>query len=282
MIRDLLVPVTRTAGDANALDTALALAGDAGARLTVADAFALPGPAPGPWGLTVETALGQVYADVRADAARRAEGLRERLRRQAVPFEVRLVESLFLEPQYALVPLARCADIAVLTGADEPGEAAVIRGYFGALLLDSGRPVLVVPPRAAPQSGWRHAVVAWRPAREAARAAHDALPLLRRAETVDLLEIRDDQAAALEPEAEVHADADLAAHLGRHGLRVRSVVRPRGGETVGAAILGHCRESDADLLVSGGYGHSRLREWAWGGVTRDLLEFAHLPVLFSH
>ena len=76
--------------------------------------------------------------------------------------------------------------------------------------------------------------------------------------------------------------ADIAAHLARHGLRVEVTVRPSMNFSVAYALLDHARTVGADLLVAGGYGHSRLREAVLGGSTRELLETAHLPVLFSH
>src|SRR3546814_14574015 len=76
--------------------------------------------------------------------------------------------------------------------------------------------------------------------------------------------------------------ADIAEHLARHGLRVEVVSRPREGVTAGVAILRHAREVGAQLVVAGGYGHSRMRQLVFGGVTRHLFEQADVPVLFSH
>jgi nucleotide-binding universal stress UspA family protein len=137
----------------------------------------------------------------------------------------------------------------------------------------------VVPPGFKTHLPARHVVVAWRPTREAARALHDAMPLLHAAETVDVLE--------LDPVGGERGDgpqpgADIAVHLARHGLKVRVVVQKRTGESVAMALLGHVVQSGAGLLVAGGYGHSRFREWALGGVTRELLKSSSVPVLFSH
>jgi nucleotide-binding universal stress UspA family protein len=125
-----------------------------------------------------------------------------------------------------------------------------------------------------------HAVVAWQPTRESTRALHDALPLLRAARTVDVVTV--DPVIGESRHGE-EPGADIAAHLARHGLEANVVVHARRPqETVAAALLRHAAESGAQLLVAGGYGHSRLREWAIGGTTRELLRTARTPVLFSH
>lgn len=92
--------------------------------------------------------------------------------------------------------------------------------------------------------------------------------------TVEGDEVRNEEVAA--------ADADIATHLARHGFKVNVVACPREDRSVAAALLQHAAESNAQLLVAGGYGHSRLREWALGGTTRELLEQSRIPVQFSH
>ena len=150
---------------------------------------------------------------------------------------------------------------------------------FAELLFQSGRPLLAIPPQHPCEWPVRHAVVAWQPTREAARALHDALPLLAQAASVDVLMV-DPQ-----PRSGGHGElpgADIGAHLARHGLQVNVVARERGRDSVATALLRHAAETGAGLLVAGGFGHSRLREWVLGGTTRELLDALHLPVLFSH
>ena len=124
-----------------------------------------------------------------------------------------------------------------------------------------------------------HAVIAWQPTREAARALHDALPLLREAKTVDVVMI---DPVVSESRYGQEPGADIAGHLARHGLQVNVVTHVLRQETVATALLRHAAESGAQLLVAGGYGHSRLREWALGGTTRELLQAISTPILFSH
>jgi nucleotide-binding universal stress UspA family protein len=146
------------------------------------------------------------------------------------------------------------------------------------VLMASGRPVLVVPP-AAPRTpiGWP-AVIAWSDSREARRAVAAALPMLRQTGTAHVLEICDDEATD-----EVRARlGDVVAWLERHGIAADCDVRPRGNDSCADAILNFAAETSAGLIVAGGYGHARLREWALGGVTRTLLDSSPVCLLLSH
>ncbi|MFC4728281.1 universal stress protein [Coralloluteibacterium thermophilus] len=282
MLRDIVVPMTGTPADGDALETAIDLAARHNGHLTVLEIVNLPMPAISPWGFTADLSVGDVYTTLRARAHENVERLRARLQREAVPAEVCLVEAPLLGPSGAAARSARYADLAVVAGAAGLGgdaKAEVADTYFGSLLFESGRPVLVVP-RGAPHTGpLRHVVVAWRPTPEAARALHDALPLLREAETVDVVivdPIGGEMGEGDEP------GAAIARHLARHGIKVEVVVRQAEDRAISGVLLDHVARTGADLLVVGGYGHSKLREWVMGGVTRELLAAAPLPVLYAH
>jgi nucleotide-binding universal stress UspA family protein len=279
MIKDVLVPITNTAGDANALAAAIALAAHEDAHLNVLECVNLPLPPYGPWG-NGDLELGEIYAKCRVEAEADAVAWRERLAREAPSSEVRVIESVFTESAGLAAQHARCSDIIVMTMATGVlGDAMIIRDFFTTLLLESGRPVLLVPPDYA----WRpakHAVIAWRPTREATRALHDAMPLLRAAEWVDVLEvdIANDEACDSPPPG-----GDPTTHLRRHGLKARAVSCRSHGGSVASALIKHTQDSGADLLIAGGYGHSRFREWVLGGATRELLSGAcSVPILLSH
>ena len=137
----------------------------------------------------------------------------------------------------------------------------------------------MVPPDCRARLPAHRVVIAWRPSRESARAIHDALPLLRLADEVDVLVI---DAVGGELSHGEEPGADVAAHLARNGIKVSVVRRDSGSRPVASILLEHARETMAQMIVAGGYGHSRLREWALGGVTRELLMSAPIPVLFSH
>lgn len=174
---------------------------------------------------------------------------------------------------------ARSADL-VVVGRDLERQRAGI--YLtpdpGDLLMRLGRPLLVVPPgsrRLAAES----ILVAWKDSREARRAVRDALPFLKLAQTVHVVEVVGGE-DELQPAA--GRVQDVARHLERHGVRTRAEVRTRREESDGDELQLVAEQHGADLIVAGGYGHTRLREWAFGGVTRHLLRHSSKCCLLAH
>jgi nucleotide-binding universal stress UspA family protein len=146
-----------------------------------------------------------------------------------------------------------------------------------ALVLSSGRPIILFPPSAT-ASPVRRILVAWNATRESIRAVADALPLLSRAEAVEVLIVDYQQQRRRHGQ---EPGADIARHLARHGARVEVERLSSGGQDVGHLLLSQAATFGADLLVMGAYGQSKLREWVFGGVTRTVLYEAELPVLMS-
>ena len=170
-----------------------------------------------------------------------------------------------------LAEAARGADLTVLAQESGAGLEALAPQPIHHVVLSAGGPVLVLPSVAIPPTIGRRVVVAWNGSREAARATKDALPFLTSAEAVVLLAAGEDAAAAL--------DTGMGL-LKRHGAEV--VARQTElGSAHGATLLQAAAAERADLLVMGGYGHSRLREIVLGGATREVLRDARLPVLLS-
>ena len=279
MIRDLIVPVTGTTGDDNALAAAIAMARPLDAHVCVAQTVVVPMPSVP--GYPVMPNVADLYAQQREQADRDADRFRAVLAREGPPHEVRLVEALFLTPAAMVALHARHADLAVMASPGTRGgfEGEVVRRFFAALLFESGRPVVVVPEGHAFEWPIARAVVAWKPTREATRALHDALPLLRQAARIDVVSV---DPRADEFQYGALPGADIAAHLARHGFDVNVLELPREGHSASTVLLRHCAEMGAQLLVAGGFGHTRAREWMLGGATRELLQHAALPVLFSH
>ena len=279
MYKDLVVPITGTPGDMDALNIAIDLAACHDAHLTVLEMVHLPTPMLGPWGMVPDVAMSDVYGRLRAQAESNVAKLEARLEKESISFEVGMLETL-AEPARMAAHRAHHADLAVVAGSiGNTIEAETTHAYFGSLLLESGRPVMMVPPRCNTPMPPKRVVMAWRATSEAARAVHDALPLLTGAEMVDLLlvDTSDD-----EHDSNVQPGADIARHLARHGVKTNVVVLKSGNKAVSSILLDHARKARANLLVVGGYGHSRFREWAMGGVTRELLIGATIPVLYSH
>jgi nucleotide-binding universal stress UspA family protein len=202
----------------------------------------------------------------RCELAARAEGL--------VSFETRLVDDDFAA---ALTAQARWADL-VIAGRPERGVVAppMVADLADMLVLECGRPVLVVPPDGARPLLDGTVTIAWDGGVPATRALDAALPLLRLAPDVLVLRY-----GAPAPERQADEDAQLSAWLGRHGVAVR-FAHGAGGRHLGERILAHTQEAGASLLVMGAYGHPRWRESLMDGTTAAVLRLARLPVLLAH
>jgi nucleotide-binding universal stress UspA family protein len=177
-----------------------------------------------------------------------------------------------------LVPRqARAADLVIIGRAqDEPGDR-----YFALdpsiAILSAGRPVLLVPDN-VDSLGALRVVVAWKDTRESRRAVRDAIPFLRNAEEVMIVEVCEH---GTEMQSQRQID-DVANYLLSHKVTVGAKAYLHTEQTVAGELLRFAKDARADLIVAGGYGHSRLGEWAFGGVTRDLIADSPVCCLFSH
>lgn len=182
----------------------------------------------------------------------------------------------------ALIDHARCTDLVVIgqrDPAEDNGEFA--ESLANAVVLQSGRPVLVIPYAAAPAAIGTTVLVAWNSTRESARAVADAMPLLARAEKVFLLSI-DSSEEDNETPAHLTAQQRVTSWLRYHGIDAATRHYESIDADVGEFILSQSADLGADLIVMGAYSHSRLQERVLGGVTRRLLEAMTAPVLMSH
>ena len=195
MIRDIFVPLLRLASDESALDVAMALALAHDAHISALVTLEHPMP--------MVTELGYVPLELsqqQLDAARAAADVqaahaRVRLAREAVSSEVRMTEVMLLWSEEAAALQARHADISVLGGPDPTHATPRFALTFKSLLMQSGRPVLVVPTGATLSVPPQKVVLAWRPTREATRALHDALPLLAKGAPTRMLRLESDRSA---------------------------------------------------------------------------------------
>jgi nucleotide-binding universal stress UspA family protein len=179
-------------------------------------------------------------------------------------------------PDGFMLASARAADL-IVAARPQPMGNLMHGPDIGNLMLQAGRPVLVVPADAAEFSAER-ILVAWKDTREARRAVSDALPMLKKAKQVHVLVIHEPETN----EAAVIAGADdVVGFLARHGVKAYAIARPDYG-SVGKSIEECAEEIGADVIVAGAFGHSRFMEWLLGGVTRHLLRSAKASVLFSH
>jgi len=180
-----------------------------------------------------------------------------------------VAETLALHARYAdLVLLGQYApeDKTNRSGFDTPAEVAVL----------SGRPVLVLPDDNPVDVDGKRVLVAWNASREATRAAGAALPLLKRAQSVDVVIVEgNDDDYGDEP------GADIALFLARHGVNASVSRVPQGELRVSEVLLSVAAEHGSDLLCMGAYGHSRLRELAFGGVTYEIMRRMTVPTLIA-
>ncbi len=145
-----------------------------------------------------------------------------------------------------------------------------------AVLFGSGRPILLVPYVHAAPAAFSNVLIAWDESAPAARAIGDALPLLKAADRVEIVTVADTRR-----ERAASAPSRLVQHLGHHGIEGTLTVLPAVGRAA-ESLLSRVADVAADLLVMGGYGHSRLRELVLGGITRTMLASMTVPTLMAH
>lgn len=269
---ELAIPITGAAGDDEALDVAICLAFQFNARirmLTIAERMPyLAGECAGRNHAPRPPAI---------DIGR----LRARLGNAPVHGEIIEIEATgSSDPAVIAAERARFADISIVSAETaDASKGGPGRDYFGNLLLESGRPVLVVPASSSTAFPFRRMVFAWRSGAVSARALHDAMPLLTRADHVDVIAI---DASGSVGSAQCSWMMDLETHLARHNIVAAIQVQRSQGRGIAASLVEHAQRVGAQLIVAGGFGHARQGGWAGGGVTCDLLRSTSLPVLFSH
>jgi nucleotide-binding universal stress UspA family protein len=171
--------------------------------------------------------------------------------------------------------IARRFDLAIV-GQAQREHGASEEVMIEAALFESGRPLVVVPYIQRQGLKLDRVIVCWDGGRTAARAIADAMPFLERAKAVDVVIV------AEERKQDEITGANLVRHLARHGIAASARRTSKGDISIENVILSYAADSGADFLVMGGYGHSRLREFILGGMTRGILASMTLPVLMSH
>ena len=198
-------------------------------------------------------------------------------KRAGVSFESRMVNSSVAGAADVLGRLGRRFDMTVVgqPRSDNSGTAAEV--IDEGVLFESGRPVIFVP--FIQKSGLKldHVTVCWDGSRAATRAMADAMPFLEKAKKVEVVIV-----GSKAPKSDEVPGADVGEHLARHGMKVEVKRITSPDIDVASTILSYAADANSDLIVMGGYGHSRLREFVLGGVTRGLLESMTVPTLMSH
>jgi nucleotide-binding universal stress UspA family protein len=277
--KDVLAIVADAEADEPAIALAEALAKQHGAHLSAAFLTPLPDEPLAYEPTVVAGVWAELLGRARSDADAERKRVEARLGRGGAPFELRDAEALSRDLGRVAAVHARYADVAVMTrpvdGVGQELREEIIEG----VLFHSGRPALVAPPGWTGDGIGKRVVVAWDASREATRALSEADDILEFAEAVTIITID------AKPKMFGHGDqpgSNIAGHLKRRGLPAEVKNIESRGRSGALAILEEANNLNADLIVMGGYAHSRLRELVFGGATRDLLRATNLPLLMAH
>src|SRR4029077_1981716 len=208
-----------------------------------------------------------------ADAA--VDRLAFEIRRESVSWDSHQISVPADEAPGRFAEIARTFDLAIVAQA-EPETGGMDDLITQAVLFQSGHPTLVVPYIQTASFRLNHVAVLWDGGAPATRAIVGAMPFLHRAQTIDLVSIKGERDLRQELNG-----ADMRKHLSRHGLNVEPKQLEMTND-VTATILKYVAETSPDLLVMGGYGHTRFRELILGGATRGILQCMTVPTLMSH
>ena len=271
MIKDVILNLERDESYDQVRDYALTIAETLDAHVTGV-AFAYDPDANFP---------AQMLAEMRAESENGARATIARFeaaaKRSLLSSESCLVVENELRFPNTYSSLARRFDLNILMQSVPDGannDALIEASLFG-----SGRPVVVIPYIQKGVLKLDRLVCCWDGSSVAARAINDALPLLEKASNVELLIVLNDGGDSAQAEI---GGIEMAKHLARHKAKVDVKISPVGGIDVTSAILSRAADCSADLIVMGGYGHSRLREFILGGATRGILSSMTVPVFMSH
>lgn len=234
-------------------------------------------PTMGAFGDAAAGVIADVQQEYLKEARANAEALRARIEKRVkqsdLAFEWRCEEG-FAED---ILPLhARYSDLTVMGQADPEAEAPpTSRNLPIHMIMESGRPALVIPYAGKFATIGKRVLVAWNGSREATRAVHDALPILERAELVSVLSIN--------PRGADHIPGfDISTQLARHGVKTEAMRTVSSDVSVGDLLLSEAADLTVDLIVMGAYGHSRLRELVLGGASQRILETMTVPAFLAH
>jgi nucleotide-binding universal stress UspA family protein len=278
MIKDIVLHVSTRATDPGSIVYAVSVASAFEAHLT-GIAFALDPfipPSMGVGDVVPADWIDEERAQAKAAATAAIARFGEAARRSGVVFESRVIDSSLSGAAELFGEVAARFDLSIAPQ-QEPGSPPLEQLIVEAALFESGRPVLVVPYIQKAALTLDRALVCWNGSPNAARAIGDAMPFLHRAKLVEVVIVLGET-----DRTDEIPGADIAEHLARHGLKVEVERLTAIKGDVTDTILSHAADAGTDLLVMGGYGHSRLREFILGGATRGILHTMTVPVLMAH
>jgi len=216
------------------------------------------------------------WRDYKAEAQAAFDRFGQTASRAGVSAEPMMLRASFAGVGDRFGTIARRFDLAVVDQAT-PDSSTIEGMIIEGALFDSGRPVIIVPYMHKAPLKLDRVMVCWDGSRPAARAIADAMPLLQRAGRIEVVIVANERGKQSEVEG-----ADIGRHLARHGLNIE-IKRITGSKMdIADVLLSHAADSSANLIVMGGYGYSRMREFVLGGVTYGMLHAMTIPVLMSH
>lgn len=213
------------------------------------------------------------------NAQRVRETFETAMKREGLTHDFHLLDARTPVIAEEVIAVGRAVDLIVVSVTDPDEITGVERDFVEQVVMASGRPVIVLPHQGNAELSLSEIVIGWNGGREAARAAFDALPLLKKAGRVRIVWIDPQKNPDLRGSI---AGADLAESLARHGVKTEAMGYPTDGQDEGQALLRCADDWGAGLVVMGAYGHSRLAEFIFGGATRFVLTRLSRPVLMSH
>jgi nucleotide-binding universal stress UspA family protein len=276
MIKDIVVNLALARAHDPATDYAISVARTFGAHITgivfVYDPVISPTIMDGvsaEW-IDAQRAESNAMAQAAIDRFEQAAG------RDGLSFRNRVIEATLGGATDLFGRIGRRFDL-VVVGQREPDHLAPSDLFVEAALFESGRPAIIVPYIQKEDLKLERVLVCWDGGRTAARAMGDAMPFLTRSKAVDIVMVATGRAKSDEIPG-----ADIGHHLARHGVNVDVKRIVAEDVDVPNTILSYAADVSAELIVMGGYGHSRLREFVLGGATKDLLASMTVPILMSH
>jgi nucleotide-binding universal stress UspA family protein len=272
MIRDVMVRLDGNEPDELRLSAANAIAKEFGSRIIGLFINELPLLVPDEGGSAAPAELLNRAREVGDEVEERIE---QRLGELHKPVELRRYDILSDAAGEVAAREARTADAFVaLRPNGAPREPA---NLIEQVLFGCGRHLVLVPEGIYGNLPFKHVMLAWNGSRESARALMEALPYMHRAEQTTVLVVTNE-----DREAEAVLGTDAIDHLAHHGIKANLAHVPIGKMSVGERLIAESLSRNANLLVMGGYGHSRFREWLLGGATSKLLHECPVPLLLAH
>jgi nucleotide-binding universal stress UspA family protein len=277
MIKDIVVNLEHDVSRDRARDFAITVAEAFDAHIAGV-AFAYAPEFPGSMTLEIPPNIVARMVEESKNAAEAAiKRFEEAAKRSLLSAEHRLIRTIGMEAPALFAALARRFDLSIFLQST-PGEVDN-DDMIETSLFQSGRPLIVVPYIHKDGLKLDRVACCWDGSRAAARAINDALPLLSKADKVDLLIVENEKTKNKTTEIR---GVEMASHLARHDVKVELEIVPAPDIDVANAILSHVADESGTLIVMGGYGHPKLREIILGGVTRAMLKSMTVPVFMSH